>query len=83
MVKHFPCSITCRIRAGNTFIEMAKMAGTSATYIEIHYKHYVDEMLRMAALKSLHIDKSGNILPTVPIIPTIIVMRLGDLLLGV
>ena len=80
MVKHRPCGITCRIRAGNTYSEIAEMAGTSATYIETHYKHYDDEMLRMAALKSFHIDKSGIILPTDPITPTIIVMRLCDLL---
>jgi hypothetical protein len=82
MVKHRPCGINCRIRAGNTFSEISEMAGTSAIYIEMHYKHYDDEMLRMAALQSFRIDKSGIILPTVPITPTIIVMHLGDLLWG-
>ena len=51
MVKHFPRRITCRIRAGNTFSEIAEMVGTSATYIEIYYNHYNDDMLRMAAVK--------------------------------
>tara|TARA_E500000331_G_scaffold168731_2_gene163203 strand:+ start:402 stop:617 length:216 start_codon:yes stop_codon:yes gene_type:complete len=69
MVKHFPRRITCRIRAGNTFSEIAEMEGTSATYIEIYYKHYNADMLRMAALKSLRIDKFSIILPTIPIIP--------------
>ena len=82
MVKHRPCGINCRIRAGNTFSEFSEMAGTSAIYVEMHYKHYDDEMLRMAALQSFSIDKSGIILPTVPITPTIIVMHLGDLLWG-
>ena len=56
-LRHF--GITCRIRAGNTYSEIAEMAGTSAFYIESHYKHYDDEMLRSAALKSFQIDKSG------------------------
>ena len=58
-LRHF--GITCRIRAGNTYSEIAEMAGTSATYIETHYKHYDDEMLKTAALKSFQIDKSGII----------------------
>jgi integrase len=58
-LRHF--GITCRIRAGNTYSEIAEMAGTSATYIETHYKHYDDGMLRTAALKSFSIDKSGII----------------------
>ena len=37
------------------------MVGNSATYMEIHYKHYDDEMLKTAALKSFQIDKSGII----------------------
>lgn len=56
-LRHF--GITCRIRAGNTYSEIAEMAGTSATYIETHYKHYDDGMLRTAALKSFSIDASG------------------------
>ena len=58
-LRHF--GITCRIRAGNTYSEIAEMAGTSATYIETHYKHYDDEMLKTAALKTFQIDKSGII----------------------
>ena len=58
-LRHF--GITCRIRAGNTYSEIAEMAGTSATYIETHYKHYDDEMLKTAALKSFQIDKSDII----------------------
>ena len=59
----FPSSLldTCRIRAGNTYSEIAEMAGTSATYIETHYKHYDDGMLRTAALKSFRVDGSGGI----------------------
>ncbi len=56
-LRHF--GITCRIRAGNTYSEIAEMAGTSASYIETHYEHYDDEMLKSAALKSFQIDKSG------------------------
>ncbi len=56
-LRHF--GITCRIRAGNTYSEIAEMAGTSASYIETHYKHYDDEMLKSAALKSYQIDRSG------------------------
>ncbi len=58
-LRHF--GITCRIRAGNTYSEIAEMAGTSATYIETHYKHYDDEMLKTTALKTLQIDPSGII----------------------
>ena len=58
-LRHF--GITCLIRAGNTYSEIAEMAGTSATYIENHYKHYDDEMLRTAALKSFRVDGSGGI----------------------
>ena len=49
-LRHY--GITSRIRAGNTYSEIAEMAGTSAAYIESHYKHYDDEMLKSAALKS-------------------------------
>ncbi len=56
-LRHF--GITCRIRAGNTYSEIAEMAGTAAVNIESHYKHYDDEILKSAALKSFQIDKSG------------------------
>ena len=49
-LRHY--GITSRIRAGNTYSEIAEMAGTSAAYIESHYKHYDDEMLKSAAIKS-------------------------------
>ena len=58
-LRHF--GITCRIRAGNTYSEIAEMAETSAKYIETHYKHYDDVMLWTAALKSVRIDNSGII----------------------
>ena len=40
-------------------MKLQEMAGTSATYIETHYKHYDDEMLKTTALKSFQIEKSG------------------------
>ena len=55
-LRHF--GITCRIGAGNTYSEIAEIAGTAAVNIESHYKHYDDEMLKSAALKSFQIDKS-------------------------
>jgi predicted transcriptional regulator len=56
-LRHF--GIICRIRAGNTYSEIAEMAGTSASYIKTHYKHYDDSMLKTAALKSFRIDSTG------------------------
>jgi len=56
-LRHF--GITCRIRAGVNLSEIAKIAGTSTTYIESHYGHIDDQMLKSAALKNFKITKDG------------------------
>ena len=59
-LRHF--GITCRIRAGVRMSEIAKLAGTSVTYIEAHYGHIDDQMLKSAALQNFKIMDNGLIL---------------------
>ena len=61
-LRHF--AITCRIRAGVKLSEIAKLAGTSVTYIEKHYGHIDDQLLKTAALQNFKISKDGLILRT-------------------
>ena len=42
--------------------EIAKVAGTSVTYIEAHYGHIDDQMLKSAALRNFKIMENGLIL---------------------
>ena len=56
-LRHF--GITCRIQAGNTALEVSKMAGTSISHIENTYLKYSEEMARSAALKNFKVSKDG------------------------
>ena len=58
-LRHF--GITCRIRAKVPYLDIAQIAGTSATHVENHYGHFDDQMKRSAALKNFSIDKNGII----------------------
>ena len=58
-LRHF--GITCRIRAGVKYGDIAKAAGTSITYIEQHYGHVDDHMLTSAALKNFKVSSDGLI----------------------
>ena len=56
-LRHF--GITCRIRAGNRYAEIGKLAGTSVTFIVTHYVHYDEKLLRTAALKNFSVNRDG------------------------
>jgi len=56
-LRHF--GITCRIRAKVPYLDIATVAGTSATHIENHYGHYDDDMLKSTALKNFTVTTSG------------------------
>lgn len=56
-LRHF--GITCRVRAKVPYLDIAKVAGTSATHIENHYSHYDDDMLRSTALKNFTVTSTG------------------------
>lgn len=56
-LRHF--GITCRIRAKVPCLDIAKVAGTSATHIENHYSHYDDDMLKSTALKNFIVSPTG------------------------
>ena len=58
-LRHF--GITCRIRAGVKYSDIASMAGTSVTNIETHYGHYDDQMKISSAIKTYDIDENGII----------------------
>lgn len=56
-LRHF--GITCRLRAGASIFDVAKIAGTSATFIENNYGHFDQSMAKAAALKNFSISKEG------------------------
>lgn len=56
-LRHF--GITCRLRAGALIFEVAKIVGTSVTFIEQHYGHFDQEMARSVALKNFVISREG------------------------
>ena len=56
-LRHF--GITCRIRSKAMLSDIAKLAGTSAIYVENTYGHYDDDMLRDASLKNFSVDTYG------------------------
>ena len=56
-LRHF--GITCRIRAKVPYLDIATVAGTSATHIENHYGHYDDDMLKSTSLKNFTVTTSG------------------------
>jgi len=58
-LRHF--GITCRIRSGVKYSDIAVIAGTSVTNIETHYGHYDDQMKISSAIKTYGIDENGII----------------------
>lgn len=56
-LRHF--GITCRLRAGATVFDLAKIAGTGVIYIQNHYGHFDQEMSRAVALKNFSYSKEG------------------------
>ena len=56
-LRHF--GITCRLRAGASIFDIAKIAGNSVTDIEKHYGHFDQEMAKAVALKNFTISKDG------------------------
>jgi len=56
-LRHF--GITCRLAAGASVFDVAKVAGSSSINIDNHYGHFSQEMSRGMALKSLVIHKDG------------------------
>ena len=56
-LRHF--GITCRIRAKAMLSDISQLAGTNISYIENHYGHYDDDMLRQASIKNFTVDSHG------------------------
>jgi integrase len=56
-LRHF--GITCRLRAGASVFDLAKIAGTGVIYIQNHYGHFDQEMSRAVALKNFTYSKDG------------------------
>lgn len=56
-LRHF--GITCRLAAGASVFDVAKVAGSSSLNIDKHYGHFSQEMSRNMALKSLVLHKDG------------------------
>lgn len=56
-LRHF--GITCRLRAGASMFDIAKIVGTSPTYIDQHYGHFDQAMSESVARKSFSITKEG------------------------
>lgn len=56
-LRHF--GITCRLAAGASVFDVAKVAGSSSINIDNHYGHFSQEMSRNMSLKSLVIHKDG------------------------
>ena len=56
-LRHF--GITCRLRAGASIFEIAKIAGTGVDFISQHYGHFDQSMSEAVALKNFTISKEG------------------------
>jgi len=56
-LRHF--GITCRIRAGVSYLEIADLAGTGIQNIQSHYGHIDTAMKERSALKNFKIAKDG------------------------
>lgn len=56
-LRHF--GITCRLAAGASVFDVAKVAGSSSSNIDNHYGHFSQDMSRSMSLKSLVIHKDG------------------------
>jgi len=58
-LRHF--GITCRLRAGCSIYDVAKVAGTGTVFIDQHYGHFDDSMSKSMALRNFTFDQSGII----------------------
>lgn len=56
-LRHF--GITCRLKAGASVFDVAKIVGTSVYFIEQHYGHFDQSMARTVALKNFVVSKEG------------------------
>jgi integrase len=56
-LRHF--GITCRLRAGASIFDIAKIVGNSAIDIENHYGHFDQDMSIAASLKNFTISREG------------------------
>ena len=56
-LRHF--GITCRLRAGASVFDIAKIAGNSVGDIEQHYGHFDQAMAKAVALKHVTISRDG------------------------
>lgn len=57
--RHF--GITCRLRAGASVFDVAKIAGTGVAFIQDHYGHFDQQMSINASLKNFSYSKDGII----------------------
>jgi integrase len=56
-LRHF--GVTCRLRAGASSFDVAKIVGTGTNFIDQHYGHFDQAMSRAVALKNYIITKDG------------------------
>lgn len=56
-LRHF--GITCRLRANASIWEVAKLAGTSSTFIDNHYGHFDEDMAKSVAIKNFVYNRHG------------------------
>lgn len=56
-LRHF--GITCRLAAGASVFDVAKVAGSSSIHIDKHYGHFSQDMSRLMSLKSLVLHRDG------------------------
>lgn len=56
-LRHF--GVTCRLRAGASIFDVAKIVGTSAVFIDQHYGHFDQSMSEAVARKNFVVTKDG------------------------
>lgn len=56
-LRHF--GVTCRLKAGASVFDIAKIVGTSVYFIEQHYGHFDQSMAKTVALKNFIASKDG------------------------
>ena len=56
-LRHF--GVTCRLKAGATSFDVAKIVGTGTNFIDQHYGHFDQAMSKAVALKNYDINRDG------------------------
>jgi integrase len=58
--RHF--GITCRLRAGMSVFDIAKVVGTGSIFIQEHYGHFDQSMAKAGALKNFSYSRDGIVI---------------------